>query len=109
MPNCRLTSNLGRFVLAIAAAFRLAQMVAYDEGPNGLFLQLRIRAGAYNLGADGKPQTNLGRLVLCPYCIGVYTALLCVLVLQRPNRFTDVLLAWLGVAGLQAFMQGLID
>ena len=86
------------WLLAGLAAYRLARFVAIDEGPGGVFQRLRVHAGAYDYGADGRAATGLGRGISCIHCAGVYAAMVA-LVLVRAKR-----LRWpmqiLAVAGI---------
>lgn len=94
-----------RILLAIFAAFRLARLVSFEEGPGGIFEALRVKAGAAEYGADGLPTTNLARGIVCPHCVGVYAAALIALTVVRPSWAGDALLAWMGVAGGQSALE----
>lgn len=95
--------RLVELVACILAAFRLARLVTEEEGPGGMFTQLRAGLGAYDYGQDGQPQTNLGRGISCPHCVGVWAAALMVAVWQV-SRLQPVVL-WLAVAGGQSLLQ----
>jgi len=57
-------------VLVIAlAAYRLSEMLTWDDGPWDVFVRLRQMAGA----GTGRA-TWLGRLLECPYCSSVWIA-----------------------------------
>lgn len=88
--------------LAVFAVFRVAELIAIDEGPGDVLLKFRVWAGAYTLGEDGRP-SSVGRLVSCPYCIGIYLAFIAALVVA-PHDWR-LILYWLGIAGAQAFLQ----
>lgn len=55
------------FILLALATYRLARMVASEEGPFGVFHQLRGRL-------DPDQRTWLGRGVNCPLCVGFWAA-----------------------------------
>ena len=95
--------RLVKLVACILAAQRLARLVTEEEGPGGMFTQLRASLGAYDYGQDGQPQTNLGRGISCPYCVGVWTAALMV-ALWRVGWLRPVVM-WLAVAGGQSLLQ----
>lgn len=95
--------RLVELVACILAAFRLARLVTEEEGPGGMFTQLRAGLGAYDYGQDGQPQTNLGRGISCPHCVGVWAAALMVAV-WRVSWLHPVVL-WLAVAGGQSVLQ----
>lgn len=94
-----------RWVLAAFAVYRLSQLVAEDEGPADLILKIRTWAGCYDRGEDGRPRTSLGRLLECPYCLGVWFALAALAVVLVPTLIGDCLLAWWGLAGVQAYLE----
>lgn len=83
------------------ATYRLARLIAVDEGPFSIFHRLRYWAGAYDLGENGAPVSALGRLLSCPHCVGVYVAV--ALWLGGPGWWVDVL----AVAGLQSWLWSL--
>ena len=70
------------WLLAGFAAYRLARFVAIDEGPGGVFQRLRVYAGAYDYSADGRAATGLGRGISCIHCVGVYAALVALLLVR---------------------------
>ena len=89
------------------AAFRLACLIALDEGPAGICVQLRAKAGAYNIGPTGQPLTNLERGISCPYCMGIYAAAFFIVLDFIPGvRYLTDLFA---VAGLQSLLQSLSE
>lgn len=94
-----------RLLLAVFAVFRLARLIASEEGPAGILEALRVKAGAADYGADGLPTTNLARGITCPYCVGVYAAAFAALAVVKPTRAGDALLTWLGVAGAQSALE----
>jgi len=53
-----------RFVLAVLATWRVAHLLAREDGPFDLVLRLRARAG----------NGTLGRLMDCPYCLSIWVA-----------------------------------
>jgi len=97
--------ELLRWVLGAFACYRLAQLLAIDDGPFQAFARLREWAGCGEIEGV-RICTGLGCLLSCPYCLGVSMALLCAACCLWPHRGTDVLLAVLGLAGAQAFLQG---
>ncbi len=98
--------DLLRWLLAALACYRLAQLMALDDGPGDIFRELRLWAGCHEYGPDGRPKTGLGRLLGCPYCVGVWLALPCAALALRPCPLGDIALAILGLAGAQAWLQG---
>lgn len=110
--------DLVRIIFAIFALYRLASLVSSDEGPylpflykdpyqTGVFKWIRMRLGAYEYGPDGKPLTNLGRGISCPLCTAAYLAVPIIIFLQFPTVPTNLFLAWLGIWGVQTFLENL--
>lgn len=90
-------------VIAVFAVYRVAELIAIDEGPGDACLRLRVAVGCYDLDENGRIKTSVGRLLACPYCIGIYLALVAALIVA-PHDWR-VLLYWFGIAGAQAFLQ----
>lgn len=92
-------------LLLTLACYRLAQLVAVDEGPFGIFFGLRDRLGAYDFRPDGQAKTNIGRGISCPYCVGIWFAL--PLAVAKVGLSVDAILWGLAIAGGQAFLWSL--
>ena len=90
-------------VLAVLACYRLSQLVAIDDGPLDIFLKFRTLVGVYDYDESGRAKSGFARLVGCPYCLGIWFALPLALILNYEN----VILAWLGIAGGQAFLEAM--
>lgn len=89
------------------AAYRLAQFVAIDEGPGGVFQRLRVWLGAYDYGDDGRATTGLGRGISCIHCVGVYAAIATLLLVQiEPLHWLIELLAVAGIVSLIGGLHG---
>lgn len=90
--------------LAIFATFRLARLVAWDKVFDPLRRNLGIRA------SGSKFWRFFADLAHCPYCLGIWFALLCAELLwtieMTPQQF---ILTWLGIAGCQFILQHLTD
>ena len=99
--------NLLNLLIAIFATYRLARLIAIDEGPAidnkiGLFLKLRTKLGAYDLRPDGQAKSNLGRGISCVHCVGVYLALPMAILVSGIGWYT--LVYWLAIAGGSSFL-----
>jgi hypothetical protein len=84
--------------LAILAAYRVARMLALEEGPFALFDRWR------NLFLN---DNWIGRGMRCPLCLGFWLALpaaLVALLFDRTLPADAFVLAWLGIAGGQAVL-----
>lgn len=84
-------------VLAILAAYRVAHMLALEEGPLSIFAEIRARL-------DPEQKTWLGRGVSCPLCIGFWVAGAIALVLIPAANWQGLLLNWLAIAGGQTVL-----
>lgn len=89
-----------KIILTTLAAFRLAQLMVFDDGPFDLLRKIRAWAGTERLDEDGRPRTNLGRLLACTWCAGVWTALFCVGLACLPAPWPWLLLGPWAVAGV---------
>lgn len=85
------------------ATYRLTSLVVKEAGPFDMFVHFRSWAGVYDIGSDGKPLTVFGKMVECPYCFGLWMAIL--LTLLPENRYTKWFTIVLAVAGIQTFLQ----
>lgn len=98
-----------RLILTILTAYRLARMIAMDDGPGFFFEHLRLWAQEK---AD-KEKSNLGKWhnlaegLGCPFCAGVWVSLPLFGLLVWPTVYGDLLLLLLSISGAQAFMQSL--
>lgn len=95
-----------RFLMYALALYRLTALVVHDEGPGDIFLRLRDSLGAYNYGADGRPETWHGRLISCPYCVGVYLGSLGFVLLLLNLEPVNWFMAWWAMLGLMAWLEG---
>lgn len=101
--------DLLRLILATLTCFRLAQLIALDNGPLFIFQRFRMTIEQF-IATRGKQQSYLWRSIAdglsCPYCLGFYLSLLCSLLVLFPSQVGDLFLLWFGVMGMQAFLQG---
>lgn len=98
-----------RLIMAMLSCYRLSRMVAWEEGPFGIFEALRGVMGAGKTGEDGQPGSLLGRLAICPYCWGIWIAWALSFLILYPSPLADAFLIGFGIAGAQAYMQGTSD
>ena len=97
-----------RLLLAVLAVYRLAQLIAYDDGPFAIFY--RLRSWTMTIGAGAKIGTltwTIRELIKCPYCLGIWFAIIAVILLIFPTIVGDWLLVALAIAGGQCFLQDL--
>ena len=95
-----------RLILAVFATYRLSQLVAWDNGPGFIFHKLRTWT-KFQYDTQSGAWENLDEAVNCPYCLGVWFAGLTMILYKYPSRVGDFFLLWLGIAGGQAFLQGI--
>lgn len=93
-----------RLLCAAFAVYRLAQLVAYDGGPVHVCQRLRTTIGRQAAGGFWFWR-DLGELVTCPFCLGVYFALFATILVYLPTLPGDVFLVWLALAGAQAWLE----
>ncbi len=93
------------FILLTFVCYRLAQLVTLDEGPFGIFQKIRVKAGTYDNDDDGQAAMGLGRVMSCPYCLGVWIAL--PLSVYAVGINWQIFIWWFAIAGGQAFLQGI--
>lgn len=99
-----------QLLLLVLATYRVACLVAVDEGPylpfllqdpdgfeTGIFELLRRKVGVY----EGQ-QTSLSRGIACPLCVGVYASLAVWLVFEIP--YLDLFVVWLAIVGGQRWL-----
>ena len=100
--NILKADDLLLLILGILATYRIAQFVAYDDAPFGLMSRFRTYLGKKAAGgAKYGIWWSLAELIHCPYCVGLWTALIIVLVFMPDHFF----LYWLTIAGGQAFLE----
>jgi len=112
-----------RLLLAILTCYRLARMIAVDDGPLFLFKRLRIWAldrayyeaamQGYNLQIDTIKERyfgkwhNLAEGLSCPYCVGKWLSLPILALILWPTYYGDLFLILMAISGGQAFLWSL--
>lgn len=86
-------ADLFRFLLGALATYRIARMIADEDGPADLFASLR---GA----VDSDQRTWVGRGLNCPLCVSVWVAL----VLAMPLGGRQWVLWWLALSGAATWL-----
>ncbi|GAG30736.1 unnamed protein product [marine sediment metagenome] len=100
--NILKVDNLLFLILSILATYRIAQLIAYDDAPFALMERFRTYLGKKAAGGSKYGiWWSLAELIHCPYCIGLWIALLFALF---SNNF---LLYWLAIAGGQSFLENI--
>jgi len=97
--------SLEAVVIVGLAVYRLAQLLVYDDGPGEIVLRLRAWAGVYTLGENGKPTSKWGQFLECPYCVGVWAALVLLPLWYWGGIVGQVFVALWAAAGLAAALE----
>lgn len=71
-------------IVGSLATWRFSLMLVVDYGPGDVFQALRVKAGVYILGDDGRPETFFGKLLECVWCTSVWVAVGVFLILLTP-------------------------
>lgn len=85
------------WVFCAFAVYRVARMVALEEGPLGLFDKWRDAIG------KAAPDSWLSRGVNCPYCLSFWLALPAALWLATGG--VQALVLWFSLAGGASYLQ----
>jgi hypothetical protein len=86
-------------ILATLATYRIALMMATEEGAFSVFYRIRERF-------DPEQYTWVGRGLNCPYCIGFWIAGLLALLIDRSLTYP---VTWFGVAGGAMIVHKIIE
>lgn len=99
-----------RYFLAILATYRLAGMIVFDDGPLFIFVRLREWAdrqakAEQDDGIKRGSMSSFSEGIHCPFCVGVWAAALCAILVGKRTKFGDIFLLWLAIAGGQAIIE----
>lgn len=117
--------TLTRLVICGLAVYRLAEMIVMDDGPFGIFVELRGWLQRGSLDSDlkvyvdnvkqhrwiGKGKAWFGSVrqeiftgITCVYCVGIWFAFIFALLFYCENIVTDFFIVFLAIAGLQSIL-----
>jgi hypothetical protein len=86
-----------QLVVAVLGTWRVAHLVAREDGPFDVIVRLRMRAG----------NGVLGRLMDCPHCVALWVAMpFAWWITQTPSSWLPT---WLGIAGGASLAQRFIE
>ncbi len=110
------------FVIAALATYRLAHLLPYDDGP--FFIFKRLRLWVDNKAVDEQLKrietsgliaeedwirlgfwSSMNELITCPYCQGLYAAILCGALVSFPTLYGNLFLIIMAIAGSQSLIQ----
>jgi hypothetical protein len=96
-----------RLILVVLSCYRLARMIALDDGPLFIFENLRdtMQSKANNEDNPAGLWHNLSEGLSCPYCVGIWLSLPLLALLIWHTVYGDWFLVLLAISGGQAFMQ----
>ncbi len=96
-----------RLILAALATFRIARLLPLDDGPLYIFERVRLFTNKKVITEQDELGFwhNLNDAVLCPYCQGLYVAIICAIVLFIPTIYGDAFLIIFALAGAQSLLQ----
>ena len=86
------------FLLAALAVYRLARLIAWEDGPGHVCARLRAAAST-TLDEAGQPTNFAGALLACPYCLSVWLAGPVALLVLRWPKLARWLLLPLALSG----------
>jgi hypothetical protein len=113
-----------RLILAVLSCYRLARLIARDDGPFFLFKRVRYWAKdkawweAKNAGMVTNNQMSdrhygkwhtLAEALDCPYCAGVWVSIPLFLFVIYPTQPTDLFMLLMAISGGQAWLWGMVD
>lgn len=96
-------------IILAFVCYRLAQLIANDQGPLNIFGHLRAW-----IDARAKAEQERGKLLIwqsvseginCPFCVGIWVAIGLGLIYSGAEWYTVVYI--LAIAGLQSFLEGI--
>ena len=112
-------------MLTVFTCYRLARLVALDDGPFFMFKRMRYwakdkafyeadKSGMLVLIADSSNLIsdrhfgkwyNLAEGLSCPFCVGIWLSLPLFVLLVWPGYYGDLFLLLMAISGGQAFLQ----
>jgi hypothetical protein len=97
-----MTNLLIAYLLSVLAVYRVARMVALEDGPGNVFQDVR--------GALLRAPAWVQKGMSCPLCLGFWLALVPALVVVWAfGLWLWVVGLWLAIAGGQAFLWDLVS
>jgi len=102
-------NSLLRFIILSLACYRLAQLIADDDGPLSIFGRLRQwvdgQAKAEQDQGNGLIWQSVSDGINCPFCIGVWIAAVLAVIFYGFQWYTLVYI--FAIAGLQSWLEGI--
>lgn len=100
-------SNIPALIILSFACYRLAQLIADDDGPLSIFGRLRRwidnQAKAEQENGHGLIWQSIADGINCPFCVGVWIAIVLGVVYSGIEWYTLVYI--LAIAGIQSWLE----
>ncbi len=99
--------EIGKLIIVILATYRIAHLLPEDDGPFFIFKRIRQYTMTKEVAENEEfgRWANLNEGIRCIYCMGLYSALLCVLLVMINNFYANLFLLIMAVAGGQSLLQ----
>lgn len=98
-----------RFIILSLACYRLAQLIANDDGPLSIFGRIRRgvdrKAKAEQEEGRGLIWQSVSDGINCPFCVGVWVAAVLGVVYTGIDRLLFIRI--LAIAGAQSWLEGM--
>jgi hypothetical protein len=96
-----------QFLIAILATYRMAQILPEEDGPFFVFTRIRSFISTKRMmeNEDLGFWAAIDEWASCPYCQGIYMALLVSLLILWQNYYGNVFLLIFAIAGGQSLLQ----
>jgi hypothetical protein len=92
-----------KFIIAAFATYRITQLIVYDRGLFNVFQW--FRGWTKKIALEHKVFDGLAFMVTCPFCMGIWMAFLCAILLLFPSVLGDLFLVAFGLAGVQSVIE----
>lgn len=100
--------NILFWLFLCLGTYRIALLIAEEEGPFSIFYRIRYVLGAYDYAENGEAETIWGRGIACAACVGMYVSLVAALIAMASGYYIptigNVFFVWFGIAGIQLFL-----
>ena len=90
-------------VLATLASFRLAELVAIDDGPFDIFFELRSWANDSQVNNKNIKRT-FSNMIVCVHCAGMYFAIFITIGYLLAPKIAALIIFPFAIAGLQSII-----
>ncbi len=98
---------LRQLLIVILATYRLSRLLPKDDGPLFVFTRIRLYIGTKALSENDVMGfwASIDKWAECPYCQGLYAAILVAILSKKEWKFGDWFLLIFAIAGGQSLLQ----